>query len=246
MPGLAEIMPAHILVIDSDPAVQQLLSLNLGQAGYSVRCLATAEAALCQLEAMLPEVLLLEWDLPGQSGLHVIRRLRATARSADLPILMLSARSAEQDKVLALESGADDYISKPFGPRETIARLHAVLRRRQPRVAPDTVQLGGLRLDPHTLQVTAGSRRLNLGRIEFRLLNFLMHHPDRVHSRAHLLDQVWGNDSYLDERTVDAHVGRLRSALQPSGHHDHIETVRGSGYRFVAWAARPQAACQPA
>jgi two-component system phosphate regulon response regulator PhoB len=234
-------MPAHILVIDSDLAVQQLLTLNLGQAGYHVRCVATAEAGLCQLDAMLPDGLLLEWDLPGQSGLHVIRRLRASNRGADLPILMLSARSDEQDKVLALESGADDYIPKPFGPRETIARLHAVLRRRQPRAAVETVQLGGLRLDPHTLQVTAGSCQLNLGRIEFRLLNFLMHHPDRVHSRAYLLDQVWGSDSYLDERTVDAHVGRLRNALQPSGHHDHIETVRGSGYRFVAWTARQAA-----
>lgn len=225
-------MSFHVLVIDSDPAVQQLLAHNLGQAGYTVVCHGDGDTALGELQGALPEAVLLEWDLPGQSGLSLIRRWRAAPETSELPILMLSARCAEQDKVLALESGADDFICKPFGPRETIARLHAVLRRRRPSAMPGTLQMAGLRLDPNTLSVTAGERQLNLGRVEFRLLNFLMHHPGRVHSRAQLLDQVWGSHVFLDERTVDAHVGRLRNALQPSGLHDTIQTVRGSGYRF--------------
>ncbi len=229
-------MSFNILVIDSDPAVQQLLAHNLGQAGYAVQCHGDAMTAQAALQGKLPEAVLLEWDLPGQSGLSLIRQLHAAPRTSELPILMLSARCAEQDKVLALESGADDFICKPFGPRETIARLHAVLRRRRPAGMPGALQLAGLRLDPHTLSVTAGERQLNLGRVEFRLLNYLMHHPGRVHSRAQLLDQVWGSHVYLDERTVDAHVGRLRHALQPSGLHDAIQTVRGSGYRFLAEA----------
>jgi len=227
-------MSFHVLVIDSDPAVQQLLAHNLGQAGYTVVCHGDGDAALCAVQAALPEAVLLEWDLPGQSGLSLIRRWRASPETCELPILMLSARCAEQDKVLALESGADDFICKPFGPRETIARLHAVLRRRRPAAMPGALQMAGLRLDPHTLSVTAGERQLNLGRVEFRLLNYLMHHPGRVHSRAQILDQVWGSHVFLDERTVDAHVGRLRNALQPSGLHDTIQTVRGSGYRFHA------------
>ncbi|MCE3264821.1 MAG: two-component system response regulator [Pseudoduganella sp.] len=230
-------MSFNILVIDSDPAVQQLLAHNLGQAGYAVQCHGDALTALDALERTLPEAVLLEWDLPGLSGLGLIRRWRAAPTTQDLPLLMLSSRCAEQDKVLALESGADDFICKPLGPRETIARLHAVLRRRRPGGMPGALQLAGLRLDPHTLSVTAGDHQLNLGRVEFRLLNYLMHHPGRVHSRAQLLDQVWGSHVFLDERTVDAHVGRLRNALQPSGLQDAIQTVRGSGYRFRAQAA---------
>jgi two-component system phosphate regulon response regulator PhoB len=231
-------MSAHILVVEAAPAVQQLIGLNLTRAGHRVSCVADAEAALASLGAALPDMVLLEWDLAGQSGIALIRRLRAHAQARDLPIIMVSARDAEHDKVLALESGADDYITKPFSPREMIARINAVLRRRAPQAGADTVQMAGLRLDPGTQRVTAGARQVELGRIEFRLLNFLMHHPERVHSRSQLLDKVWGSQVYLDERTVDAHVGRLRSALQPSGHQQHIETVRGSGYRFVAWGAR--------
>ena len=231
--------PAQLLVVDSDTAVQDLIRLNLTRAGYAVASRADAESALPALDGCLPDLLLLEWDLPGQSGLSLVRRLRAQPRTRDLPIIMVSARSGEHDKIMALESGADDYITKPFGPREMIARIHALLRRRAPHGAAETVQMAGLRLDPGTQRVTAGARQLALGRVEFRLLNFLMHHPERVHSRAQLLDQVWGNHVVLDERTVDAHVRRLRSALQPSGHQEHIETVRGSGYRFVAWQAAP-------
>ena len=231
-------MSAHILVVEAEPAIRQLIGVNLSRAGHRVTCVADAEAALDMLGEQLPEMVLLEWDLAGQSGIALIRRLRAHPRARDVPIIMVSARDGEQDKVLALESGADDYITKPFSPREMIARIHALLRRRAPHAAVDTVQMAGLRLDPSTHRVTAGAQQVALGRIEFRLLNFLMHHPERVHSRSQLLDKVWGSHVYLDERTVDTHVGRLRSALQPSGHQEHIETVRGSGYRFVAWDAR--------
>lgn len=228
-------MSAHILVVENEYAIQELIAHNLGRAGYRSQCAGDAESALVMIDEALPEMILLEWTLPGQSGLSLIRRLRARAATRDLPIIMVSARDDEQDKILALECGADDYITKPFSPREMIARVQALLRRRAPHADAGTVQMAGLRLDPSTLRVTAGARQLELGRVEFRLLNFLMHHPERVHSRSQLLDQVWGNHAILDERTVDAHVGRLRSALQPSGHQEHIETVRGSGYRFVTW-----------
>ena len=231
-------MFAHILVVDAEPATQALIGLNLSRAGHTLTPCTDAESALLLLDESLPDLILLEWNLSGQSGIALIRRLRAQPRTRDLPIIMISARNSEADKILALESGADDYITKPFSPREMIARIHALLRRRAPHAAADTVQMAGLRLDPSTHRVTAGAHQLALGRIEFRLLNFLMHHPERVHTRSQLLDQVWGSQVFLDERTVDAHVGRLRSALQPSGHQEHIETVRGSGYRFVAWDAR--------
>jgi two-component system phosphate regulon response regulator PhoB len=239
-------MPAHILVVEAERAVQQLIGLNLTRAGHAVACAADAESALMLLDEALPDLLLLEWNLAGQSGISLIRRLRAQPRTRELPIIMISSRDAEQDKVLALESGADDYITKPFSPREMIARIHALLRRCAPHAAADTVQMAGLRLDPSTHRVTAGVQQLALGRVEFRLLHFLMHHPGRVHTRAQLLDKVWGNHVFLDERTVDAHVGRLRSALQPSGHQEHIETVRGSGYRFVAWDGRVKLGWQSA
>jgi two-component system phosphate regulon response regulator PhoB len=227
-------MAAHILVLEPDFPHRQLLELNLTQAGYHASGCLDAESAWRLLaEGRLPEMLLLEWDLPGQSGEALIRRLRAQARSRELPIIMVSARTDEHDKILALESGADDYLSKPFNPRELLARMHAVLRRRIPHAASDTVQMAGLRLDPSTQRVIAGTRQLSLGPVEFRLLNFLMHHPERVHTRSQLLDKVWGRHAVLDERTVDTHVGRLRNALQPSGHQEHIETVRGTGYRFV-------------
>jgi two-component system phosphate regulon response regulator PhoB len=227
---------AHILVIDSTAAIQELIALNLGMAGHVVSRAGDAESALLMLEDGLPDMVLLDWNLPGQSGLSLIRRLRAQPRTRELPIIMVTARCGEPDKIMALECGADDYMTKPFSPREMLARVHAVLRR-QPQLARHggeaPVQMAGLVLDPSTRRVTAGARELALGSVEFKLLNFLMCHPERVHSRAQLLDQVWGSAVYLDERTVDAHVGRLRSALQPSGCQQRIETVRGSGYRFT-------------
>jgi len=229
-------MPAaHILVVESTPAIQELIALNLGMAGHRISRAADAESALLMLEDSLPDLVLLDWNLPGQSGLSLVRRLRAHSRTRGLPIMMVTARCGEPDKIMALEAGADDYMTKPFSPREMVARVHCLLRRWLPQAGSDApVQLAGLRLDPCTQRVTAGARELALGRVEFKLLNFLMSHPERVHTRAQLLDQVWGSAACLDERTVDTHVGRLRSALQPSGYQRRIETVRGSGYRFVA------------
>ncbi|APA71564.1 winged helix-turn-helix domain-containing protein [Janthinobacterium sp. 1_2014MBL_MicDiv] len=226
-------MPGHILVLDPAPAMQALLAHNLTGAGYRVSCAPDARGALALLAAAAPDLLLLEWELPDASGIALLRQVRQDGLLCDLPIIMASARDSEHDKVLALESGADDYLCKPFGPREMLARVHALLRRRAPSALRGTAATA-LRLDPHTLRVTAGSVAVNLGRVEFKLLHFLMGHPGRVHSRAQLLDQVWGHAAYLDERTVDAHVGRLRQALQPGGCGHHIETVRGSGYRYLA------------
>lgn len=220
-------MSIQVLIIDDDASTQQALGHNLRQAGHAVRGVADAESALVLIDEALPDLVLVEWDLPGQSGLSLIRRLRARQRTAELPLIMVARRDAEQDTVVALEAGADDYLTKPVGPREMLARIHAVLRRYQP------ARPTGLRIDAGTQRVMAGSRQIVLGGVEFRLLNFLMQHPQRVHTRSQLLDGVWGVDAYLDERTVDAHVGRLRHALAPSGLHAHIETVRGSGYRFV-------------
>ncbi len=242
-------MPAaHILVIENDRAVQQLIALNLGMAGHVVRCTPDAESALMLLEDHCPDLILLDWTLPGQSGLALVRRLRAQPRTRALPVMMVTARASEADKIMALEGGADDHMTKPFSPREMVARVHALLRRAPTSAgwsggqsgqggAHDAIETAGLRLDPHTLRVMAGARELALGRVEFKLLDVLMRHPGRIHSRAQLLDQVWGNAVVLEERTVDTHVGRLRSALQPAGYQRRIETVRGSGYRFVGAAA---------
>ncbi|MGK5079765.1 winged helix-turn-helix domain-containing protein [Janthinobacterium sp. HLX7-2] len=228
-------MPAHIVVLENAPALQALMAHNLTSAGHRVSCASEVRSALVLIAADAPDLLLLEWDLPGESGMALLRQLRCDSLLCDLPIIMLGVRDSEQDKVLALESGADDYICKPYGPREMLARVHALLRRRSPPAA--SVVMAALRLDPHTLRVTAGAVPIALGRVEFKLLHFLMDHPGRVHSRAQLLDQVWGHATYLDERTVDAHVGRLRHALQPGGCGHHIETVRGSGYRYLAAGA---------
>lgn len=233
-------MRRHILVLDPAPATQALLLHNLEGAGYRASCALDARGALALMATDAPDLLLLEWALPDASGIALLRQLRQDGALCDLPIIMASARDGEQDKVLALESGADDYLCKPFGPREMLARVHALLRRRlQMPQGSRAAQANpaALRLDPHTLRVTAGSVPINLGRVEFKLLHFLMDHPGRVHSRAQLLDQVWGHAAYLDERTVDAHVGRLRHALQPGGCGHHIETVRGSGYRYQAFDA---------
>ncbi|MDI3292666.1 winged helix-turn-helix domain-containing protein [Janthinobacterium tructae] len=227
-------MPGHILVLDPAPAMQALLVHNLAGAGYRVSCALDARGALALLAADPPDVLLLEWELPDASGIALLRQVRQDGVLCDLPIIMLSARDSEQDKVLALESGADDYLCKPVGPREMLARVHALLRRRAPSALRAGAGTAALRLDPHTLRVTAGNVPVSLGRVEFKLLHFLMDHPDRVYSRAQLLDQVWGHAAYLDERTVDAHVGRLRQALLPGGCGHRIETVRGSGYRYLA------------
>lgn len=182
---------------------------------------------------MLPDLVLLDWMLPGQSGLALARRWRVEDRTRELPVIMLTARDAEPDKVAGLDAGADDYLTKPFSPNELMARIRAVLRRKAPQALETVVELGPLRLDPATRRVSCGGQELRLGPTEFRLLHFLLTHPERVHSRAQLLDRVWGDHVFIEERTVDVHVKRLREALAPVRCAQMIETVRGAGYRLV-------------
>ena len=227
-------MSATVLVVEDEPQIQELVAINLEHLGHRVLRAASAEEAETAIRAALPDVLVLDWMLPGESGLSFARRLRSDERTRELPILMLTARAMEQDKISGLEAGADDYLTKPFSPRELAARIKAVLRRRAPQLSGDVVEVEGLRLDPATHRVTAGEQRLTLSPAEFRLLHFLLTHPGRVYSRAQLLDQVWGDHVYIEERTVDVHIRRLRKALEASGHDRLIDTVRGAGYGLQA------------
>jgi two-component system phosphate regulon response regulator PhoB len=224
---------ATVLVVEDEPQIQELVAINLEHVGHRVLRASSAEEAESAIRAELPDVLVLDWMLPGESGLAFARRLRADERTRDLPILMLTARAMEQDKLSGLEAGADDYLTKPFSPKELAARIKAVLRRRAPQLSGDAVELEGLRLDPATRRVSAGEQRLELSPAEFRLLHFLMTHPGRVYSRTQLLDQVWGDHVFVEERTVDVHIRRLRKALEPSRHDRLIDTVRGAGYGLL-------------
>jgi two-component system phosphate regulon response regulator PhoB len=227
-------MAATILVVEDEPAIQSLIEVNLRRAGHGVQLASDAETARRLVQEALPDLVLLDWMLPGMSGVDFARLLRSDARTRMLPIIMLTARAEERDKIEALELGADDYVTKPFSPRELMARIKAVLRRHAPQVTEDVVELGGLRLDPSTHRITAGGVDVNLGPTEFRLLHYLMTHPERVHSRTQLLDQVWGDHVFVEERTVDVHIRRLRAALESGGHDALIQTVRGAGYRISA------------
>jgi two-component system phosphate regulon response regulator PhoB len=227
-------MAATILVVEDEPAIQELIAYNLKQAGHQPLRADNAEQALNLVANALPDLVLLDWMLPGLSGIEFARRLRADKRTRAIPIIMLTARSDEQDKLQGLETGADDYITKPFSPRELNARIKAVLRRRAPEMTDDMVQLGGLKLDPASHRVTGNGAPVDLGPTEFRLLHFLMTHAERVHSRTQLLDQVWGDHVFVEERTVDVHIRRLRKALEPTELDSLVQTVRGTGYRFSA------------
>jgi two-component system phosphate regulon response regulator PhoB len=220
------------MVVEDEPAIQALIAANLRRHGHGVIAAMDAESALRQVNQALPDLILLDWMLPGMSGLDFARRLRADVRTKHVPIIMLTARGEERDKVMGLEGGADDYVTKPFSPRELLARIQAVLRRGRPQATEDIVDAGGLKLDPTAHRVSAAGSPVALGPTEFRLLHFLMTHPERVHSRDQLLDQVWGDHVFVEERTVDVHIRRLRAALEPSGLDKLVQTVRGSGYRF--------------
>jgi len=227
-------MTASILVVEDEPAIQELIAVNLARHGHEVRRAATADEAYRSLTESLPDVILLDWMLPDSPGPSITRRLRSDTRTREVPIIMLTARAGEDDKVAGLESGADDYITKPFSPRELEARIQAVLRRRTPQLTREAVEIEGLVLNPATRTVTGTGRSLKMGPTEFELLHFFMTHTDRVHSRAQILDQVWGDHVFIEDRTVDVHIRRLRDALAPSGHDDLVDTVRGVGYRFLS------------
>lgn len=226
-------MAPLILVVEDEPSIVELLKLNLVDAGFDVAAAPDAETAQAALADALPDLVLVDWMLPGKSGLALAKELRAGARTRGLPIIMVTARSAEADKVAGLEAWVDDYVTKPFSPRELVARIKAVLRRRAPEAAQEPLAAGTLRLDPATQRVSVAGRPVPLGPTEYRLLRFLLARPERVHSRNQLLDMVWGDHVYIEERTVDVHIRRLRAALEPHGAATLIETVRGSGYRLA-------------
>ncbi len=228
---------SRVLVVEDESAIAELIALNLRHAGFEVELAVDAEQAQAAVDGVLPDLVLLDWMLPGTSGLQLARRWRAEARTRELPVIMLTARSEEADKVSGLDAGADDYLTKPFSTKELLARMRAVLRRKAPEALDSAVEVAGLRLDPATRrvsrQVGEEMREVRLGPTEFRLLHFLMTHPERVHSRAQLLDRVWGDHVFIEERTVDVHVKRLRESLAPVQCSALIETVRGAGYRLT-------------
>lgn len=227
--GTAELT---VMVIEDDIAIQELLRFTLEVAGYDAVCCASAEEALTKIRDVLPKAVIIDWMLPGMSGVELAKRLRQEARTRNLPMLMLSARGEEQDRITGLEQGADDYVVKPFSPRELVARLNAVLRRRAPENAGDPLAAGPLKLDPGTHEVTLHGAPLTLALSEFKLLRFFMANPGKVFNRSQILDIVWGDHVFIEARTIDVHVRRLRVALGSDGER-MIQTIRGVGYKFV-------------
>ena len=225
-------MQANILVVEDESAIQELIAINLEQSGQRASRAGSAEQAMEMIQVELPDLILLDWMLPGVSGIEFARRLRGESRTRKVPIIMLTARGEEEDKLRGLETGADDYITKPFSVRELQARIKAVLRRRAPEITDDVIEYHGLKLDPASHRITGKGKDLQMGPTEFRLLHFFLTHAERVYSRTQLLDHVWGDHVFIEERTVDVHIRRLRSALTRSGHQTFIQTIRGSGYRF--------------
>ncbi len=232
-------MAVTILVVEDEHAIQELIALNLKKAGHMVLCADDAGQARKMINNVLPDLVLLDWMLPDISGLEFARKLRREERTKVIPIIMLTARIQESDKIAGLEAGADDYVTKPFSPRELLARIKAVLRRRLPEMSDDIIEAGGLRLDPTTHRVhistpdeSSKPAEISLGPTEFRLLHFLMAHKERVHTRAQLLDRVWGDHVFIEDRTIDVHIRRLRKILEAAGKENLVQTVRGTGYRF--------------
>jgi two-component system phosphate regulon response regulator PhoB len=225
-------MDNTILVVEDEPDLQEALSLNLLNAGYKVFRAGSVRQADALVNATVPHLVLLDWMLPDTPGLTFARRLRSESRTAAVPIILLTGRVTESDKITGLEAGADDFIAKPFSPRELLARIKAVMRRCAPQHADMVVEIAGLKLDPASRRIVGNGRDIELGALEFRMLRFFMTHPGRVYTRAQLLDEIWGNNVYVEERTVDVHIRRLRQALEPTGHKDLLETVRGVGYCF--------------
>jgi two-component system, OmpR family, phosphate regulon response regulator PhoB len=222
----------RILVVEDEPAIAELIAVNLRHNGFAPTVVFDGEGAQREIDAVLPDLILLDWMLPGQSGAVLARHWRKQERTKTIPILMLTARSDEADKVQGLDAGADDYITKPFSTNELLARIRAVLRRRAPEIVNDSAQIGDLSLDASTYRVSFRDAELKLGPTEFKLLHYLMKHPERVHTRGTLLDKIWGDHVFIEERTVDVHVKRLRESLGDAA--GMIETVRGAGYRITA------------
>jgi two-component system, OmpR family, phosphate regulon response regulator PhoB len=224
----------RILVVEDEQPIRDLIAFGLRRAGCDVALAEHSQAALASIGDKRPDLVLVDWMLPDMSGLELVRQLRRDSNTRDIPIMMLTARAEEADKVAGLDSGADDYLTKPFSARELLARIQAVLRRSAPVGEAERVEVEGLTLDQAGHRVAAKGKTVPLGPTEYRLLAFLMTHPDRVYSRSQLLDRVWGGNVYVEERTVDVHIRRLRKSLEPSGYDRFVQTVRGAGYRFSA------------
>ena len=227
-------MSAHILVVEDDPAIQALLTLSMTQNGYHVDCVATVMKARDFLEHSVPDLIVLDWMLPQISGLAFLRELKENPATLTIPTIMLTAKAEEYDTLRGLEYGADDYLTKPFSPRELNARIKVILKRTARHKVDDVLQIQGLVLDPNTQQVTGHQTPLHMSPMEFKLLRFFMTHPNNVHSRDVLLDKVWGYGIFITDRTVDVHIRRLRNILKQSGHHVLLKTVRGGGYQFTS------------
>jgi two-component system phosphate regulon response regulator PhoB len=234
-------MKPRILLIEDDPSLTELIRYNLEEEGFAIATSADGEEGLLLAEEDPPDLILLDWMLPNLSGIEICRRLRRNADTANLPVIMLTARAEEADRVRGLDTGADDYVTKPFSPRELVARIHAVLRRIRPALSGEVLTYADLALDGTSYKVTRNGTPIHLGPTEFRLLRLFMEHPQRVFSREQLLDAVWGRDVYVELRTVDVHIRRLRKALSASGGPDLIRTVRAAGYALDAAAAQPPA-----
>ncbi len=223
----------NVLVVDDDEAIREMLTEMLGRSGMNVRCAADAGAALLSIGEEKPDVILLDWMMPGMSGPQLTRRLRREAVTATIPIIMLTAKGFEDDRVTGLNAGADDYIGKPFSSRELVARINAVMRRTKPGDSDGKLKAGNIVMDTASHQVLIDGKPVHFGPTEYRLLEFFLTHPNRAYSRSQLLDHVWGTNAYLEERTVDVHIRRLRKILQVAAIDSHVQTVRGHGYRFV-------------
>lgn len=221
-----------VLVVDDEPDIREVIRFALEGAGFGVLEAGHAEEARKLMATENPDLLLLDWMLPGRSGLELAQQIKQSANTRSIPIIMVSAKGEEEDRIKGLNTGADDYISKPFSPREMVARVNAVLRRVKPEELADEIEIGGLRIDNVSHRISANGKRIDIAPTEYRLLHFFMTHADRAFSRAQLLDQVWGDQVYVEERTVDVHVRRLRKALEVSNHDYMLQTVRGVGYRF--------------
>jgi two-component system phosphate regulon response regulator PhoB len=227
----------QILIVEDEKPIRDMIAFGLRRAGFDVREAEDCAAARASIADLRPDLLLVDWMLPDQSGLELTRSVKRNKDTADLPVILLTARAEEHDKVAGLEGGADDYVTKPFSPRELLARIQAVLRRSTPAGAGEAIEAGALRIDTASHRVTVGEQTVPLGPTEYRLLQFFMEHPERVYGRGQLLDRVWGGNVYVEERTVDVHIRRLRKALEPFGCEGLVQTVRGAGYRFSTRAA---------
>ena len=225
-------MSTNILIVEDEPAIQELVAYTCSSNGYAVRRAESVNAAREAIGRELPDLVLLDWMLPDRPGIELLKDLRAEDRTRSVPVIMLTAKGSEADRVVGLDTGADDYVVKPFSPRELVSRIRAVFRRRAPQHSGESVSYGPLTIDPARHEVLVDAKPVSMGLAEFKLLSFLVHHPDRVYSRAQLLDNIWGDHVFIEERTVDVHVLRLRKALAPANAQHLLQTVRGLGYRL--------------